>query len=54
MIPRCKNTDKLVQLSIKRLKENGYLKKGDRIIVTVGVQLGVAGTTNMILVRDVV
>ena len=31
----------------------GYVKKGDRVVVTAGVPLGVAGTTNLMKVEKV-
>ncbi len=40
--------------AINRAKELGYLEKGDIAVITAGVPLGHAGTTNMIKIQEVV
>lgn len=39
--------------AINRAKELGYLEKGDIAVITAGVPLGHAGTTNMIKIQEV-
>ena len=34
--------------------ELGYLKKGDLVVITAGVPLGMSGTTNLLEVKDAV
>jgi len=48
-----KNTDELVKLSMEEVKKKAKLKKGDEVIITAGVPPGIAGNTNMILVRRI-
>ncbi|MGN0166281.1 MAG: pyruvate kinase [Lachnospiraceae bacterium] len=40
--------------AISRAKELGYLEKGDIAVITAGVPLGCAGTTNMIKIQEVI
>lgn len=39
--------------AVKAAEEAGYIKKGDRVVLTAGVPLGVSGSTNMIRVVEV-
>ena len=43
----------LFEEAVKVCKEAGYIKTGDRVVLTAGVPLGISGTTNMIRVIDV-
>ncbi len=45
------STDEVFDLSIQRALEAGYIKGGDLVIITAGVPVGVAGTTNTIKVH---
>ncbi|HDL90470.1 MAG TPA: pyruvate kinase [Thermodesulforhabdus norvegica] len=45
-----KNTDDMFNVAKKWMLEKGYAGKGDCIVVTAGVPVGVAGTTNLIKV----
>lgn len=47
------NTDDLIAHAIKVSLKNGYVKKGDLVVVTAGVPLGVSGTTNLLKVEKV-
>ena len=40
------NTDELFEHAIEAAKENGFVEKGDKVVITAGVPLGVSGTTN--------
>ena len=39
--------------AVEAAKKAGYVKSGDVVVITAGVPLGVAGTTNMIHVVEV-
>lgn len=45
------STDEVFDLSIQKALETGYIKGGDLVIITAGVPVGVAGTTNTIKVH---
>ncbi|QEK11592.1 pyruvate kinase [Crassaminicella thermophila] len=45
------STDEVFDLSVERALETGYIKCGDLVIITAGVPVGVAGTTNTIKVH---
>lgn len=47
------NEDALFETAIRRAEMTGYVKKGDRIVLTAGVPLGKSGNTNMVRVVDV-
>lgn len=46
-------TQELFGNAVAECKKAGYVKKGDIVVVTAGVPLGVAGTTNMIRIVEV-
>ena len=45
------NTDELIRHAIDVSLEKGYLKKGDLVVITAGVPLGMSGTTNLLKVE---
>lgn len=47
------STDEMMESSVKAVEQAGYLKKGDVTILSAGVPVGVAGTTNLIKVHVV-
>ncbi|PJI07828.1 MULTISPECIES: pyruvate kinase [Clostridium] len=47
------STDELIQTSVAKALEAGYVKKGDLVVVAAGVPTNVSGTTNMIKVHVV-
>ena len=53
MMPYAKNSDELVEFAVQAAEKAGIVKKGDLAVVTAGVPVGIAGTTNMIRVRQV-
>ena len=53
MIEEKKNTDVLFEYSVARAKKAGYVSDGDLVVITAGVPLGIAGTTNMLKVHMV-
>jgi pyruvate kinase len=50
--PRGRNTDELIVNSIDRAKKAGFVRAGNRVVVTAGVPVG-AGNTNLIKVEVV-
>ena len=52
-MPYASNTDELVDFAVKAAEDAGIVKQGDLVVVTAGVPVGVAGTTNMIRVCQV-
>lgn len=53
MMPYAGSTDELVDFAVQAAEDAGLVKQGDIVVVTAGVPVGVAGTTNMIRVRQV-
>lgn len=53
LIGRKENSDELFSAAVEEARKAGYVKSGDRVVITAGVPLGVAGTTNMIHVVEV-
>ena len=47
------NTDELFESAIKASEEAGYIVKDDVVVLTAGIPLGIAGTTNMLKVASV-
>ncbi|MDE6745761.1 MAG: pyruvate kinase [Oscillospiraceae bacterium] len=47
------NTDELFDCAVKAAEAAGYITKGDVVVLTAGIPLGVAGTTNMLKVDTV-
>ncbi len=52
-IPTPKTVDELFATAVETCKKQHLAKPGDNIIVTGGVPLGIAGTTNMLKVQEV-
>lgn len=52
-IARENTADDLFEEAVRTAEEAGYIKKGDRVVLTAGVPLGVSGNTNMIRVVEV-
>jgi pyruvate kinase len=53
LIPSPETTDEAIGLSIEAFLKAKELKMGDQVVLTCGVPPGVAGNTNLILVRTV-
>ena len=53
LISRKETSDELFSAAVEEAREAGYVKRGDRVVITAGVPLGTAGTTNMIHVVEV-
>lgn len=52
-IARESSTDDLFEVAVAAAEKTGYIKKGDVVVLTAGVPLGVSGNTNMIRVVEV-
>lgn len=52
-IARESTTDDLFEEAVHAAEEAGYIKKGDKVVLTAGVPLGVSGRTNMLRVVEV-
>ena len=52
-IARESTADDLFDEAVRAVEEAGYIKKGDKVVLTAGVPLGVSGKTNMIRVVEV-
>lgn len=53
LIAEDKSADHLFETALKTAREAGYVQEGDRVVLTAGLPLGVAGNTNMIRVVEV-
>ena len=53
MMPYASSSDELVDFAVEAAEKAGIVKNGDLVVVTAGVPVGVAGTTNMIRVKQV-
>ncbi len=53
VIEEGKDTEEIFEKSIEKSLEKGYIRCGDLVVITAGVPVGVAGTTNMMKVHIV-
>ncbi len=53
LVPHCDTYEEMTALAKGILREQGYAKEGDRIVVTAGVPFDVPGTTNQLKVETV-
>ena len=51
-IAEAENTDELFEIAVETALKKGYIKKGDKVVITAGIPLGVSGNTNMIKVIE--
>ena len=50
---KMKNTDEMINKVLKTALDNGYVRMGDKVVITAGHPLWVSGTTNMIQVKTI-
>ena len=50
--PYVNSTDELVSQAVECAEAAGLVRRGDLVVVTAGVPVGVSGTTNMIRVQQ--
>jgi pyruvate kinase len=48
-----KGFDAMMHEAIKRAKNEKYIRRGQRVVITAGLPLGTGGTTNMLRVVEV-
>ncbi|MGD1821790.1 MAG: pyruvate kinase [Pleomorphochaeta sp.] len=53
LIPHLSSLDDLLEMAPKYLQTLGYIKEGDKIVITAGVPVGSPGRTNMIKVVEI-
>lgn len=53
LAPESNSTDEVIELSISATMEAGYVEEGDLVVITAGIPVGLAGTTNMIKVHTI-
>lgn len=47
------NTDELFDHAVETSLKQGVVKKGDTVVITAGIPLGISGTTNMLKVHEI-
>lgn len=52
-IDKMKSTDEIINASVSKALESGYIQNGDLIVITAGVPVGIAGSTNLLKVHVV-
>ena len=52
-VPRAATMDQVIETCLRTALAQRIVKKGDVVVITAGVPVGVAGRTNMIQVRVV-
>lgn len=50
---KVRDTDEMIDMSIRLSLEKGLIKKGDIVVITAGQPVGIPGTTNLIKVHEV-
>lgn len=53
LTPKRISTDEVIELSIKATLDAGYVDEGDLVVITAGIPVGLAGTTNLIKVHTI-
>jgi len=46
-------TDEMITTAVEKAQEAGFVRKGDTVVITAGVPVGMSGTTNLIKVHEV-
>ncbi len=46
--PQVENTDHMLQVAEEEARKAGWLKSGERVVITAGTPIGIRGTTNLI------
>lgn len=53
LIEMASSAEEIFEMAMERAKESGYIKKGDLVVITAGVPIGVTGATNLMKVEIV-
>lgn len=52
-IDRMKSTDEIIERTVAKALESGFIENGDLIVITAGVPVGISGSTNLLKVHIV-
>lgn len=52
-IARMQSTDEIIEKTVAKALESGYIENGDLIVITAGVPVGISGSTNLLKVHIV-
>lgn len=52
LIAEAEDSEELFDIAVETALKEGYIKKGDKVVITAGVPLGISGNTNMIKVIE--
>jgi pyruvate kinase len=52
-IPECADVEELWERSVDAARESGVVESGDRVVLTAGTAVNIAGSTNVIKVETV-
>ena len=52
-IPECADVEELWERSVEAARESGVVERGERVVITAGTAVNVAGSTNVIKVETV-
>jgi len=52
-IARMQSTDEIIERTVAKALESGYIENGDLIVITAGVPVGISGSTNLLKVHIV-
>ncbi|MBO8141751.1 MAG: pyruvate kinase [Firmicutes bacterium] len=53
VVPYTRNIDDMIDVAVDAAERHGYVRKGDRVIITAGVKTGEPGSTNLLQVYTV-
>jgi pyruvate kinase len=53
LVDKSGTTDEMVERAIEAARTDAYVQKGDLVVVTAGVPVGVPGHTTMLMIRTV-
>ena len=53
LIDMASSADEIFEMAIEKAKDQNYIKKGDLVVITAGVPIGVTGATNLMKVQIV-
>ncbi len=51
LMDEANNTDEIFDNAVELARQHGYIKKGDLVVITAGVPVGIAGATNLMKVH---
>jgi len=53
LVRKTKSSDEMTKIALQAARQSGFVRPGDRVLITAGVPAGVAGHTNLIKVETV-